>query len=85
MELRCTGYRLIKSKTGFEDCCTVYALNVIACWELQVDLREAINKAYPLINLKEISFIDLCIVKLIHALLFFAGPQVEKTVVIITA
>ena len=65
-EVRGTGYRLIKSNTGSEDCCTIFALNAIASWELQVDFREAINNTYPLVNLKEISFIDLCIVKLIY-------------------
>ena len=48
------GYRLIKSKTSSDACCTVFALNAISLWENQIDLLEAIHKVHPLVNLKEI-------------------------------
>ena len=71
------GCRLISSAKSSDAFCAVFAINAISCWQNQVDALDAINSVHPLVNLKEISFIDLHYVQIIHTTLDYHKIPLE--------
>ena len=76
------GHRLISSKTSSDLCCAVFALNAISLWENQLDALADINTVHPLVNLNEISFIDLCYVQIIYTTLDYHKITIEHNSII---
>ena len=70
-------YSQISSEITSDQCCAVFAVNVISIWENNADMLANINSVYPLVNLNEISFIDLHYVPGIYNTLDYYKISVE--------